>query len=420
MRSRALAIVFVSMLAAIDVACDGSAQQTGQLSARIDTLASGAVRVHYAGDVAQGARRIEAVAVATVGAAEGAGAAVFGRVRDIALSADAGTIYVLDQQHRQLRIFDRDGNHLRSFGGTGGGPREMRDPRGVRWSPAGTLWIMDYGNQRYTELAPDGELVATHARRVPASGTDWLGAFGEDGALYDVAWVMDEGTRRNVLIRHRVEENGVMPLDTFPLPRVGDAAYVVQYPGGLLNLPVPFSPRPSWAFAGDDAIWTAAADRYVIAKRSFAGDTLLVVEVAAEPQPVSVAERNAAQHEMQATLDPLGANLRQLDFARIPSTKPAHGRIHADHRGRVWVARMPTRTDAQAEGALVSDDDAPPGTSARSHTRFDIFDADGHYLGQLPLPVMPDGALAFTDGYVAGVQRDEFGVERVVVYAVEL
>jgi hypothetical protein len=420
MRPRALLIPFVLMLPAILNACDGSAQGRADVHPQIDTLATGTVRVRYAVDVAKGGPRIGAVAVTTIGAAEGDGADVFGRIGDLMLSTDAVTIYVLDQQHRELRIFDRDGNHLHSFGGSGGGPREMRDPRGVRRSPAGTLWIMDYGNQRYTELTPDGELVATYARQLPAFGTDWLGAFGKDGTLYDIGRAFEEGTQRSLLIRHRVEPNGITPLDTFPLPQAAGDAYVVQFPGGLLNLPVPFTPRPSWAFAGDDAIWTATADRYVIAKRTFAGDTLLLVEIAAEPEPVSVAERNAVQHEMQATLEPLGANLRQLDFARVPATKPAHGRIYADHRGRLWVARTPTRADATPNGTLAFDDDAPPGTSTRSHTRFDIFDANGHYLGQLPLAVAPDRPLAFADGYVAGVRRDEVGVERVVLFSIEL
>jgi hypothetical protein len=397
------AAVRLLVIAHVATACGRDSPQSFA-GASVDTLANGAVHVRYAGDVADLGRRIDATVVVSIGAVEGQGADVFARVGDIALSADGRTLYVLDSRDRELRTFRDDGSHVRSVGRQGGGPGEFGSARGMSWSPAGTLWIADFGNQRYTELSADGELVGTRARRSFSTDIEWHGGFDADGYLYDTAMFVVDGNSRTVLVRFRVESAAVTPLDSFPVPDMRQEAYTMDFaPGRRLLIPVPFTPRPSWAL-GDGALWTAAAERYVIAKQSLAGDTLLLLQVDADAAAIPAAEREAARAQLEAQF--AGAPAGTFDASRIPARRPAHGRIRVDHRGRLWVPR--------------GEDLGAAGNGSTTPTPFNVFEADGRYVGEVVLPIDPDRAIAFADGRVAGVALDELGVERVLLLEVEL
>jgi hypothetical protein len=370
----------------------------------VDTLPGGTVHVRYTVDPAARGPALVATEQLRIGLVDGGAPYVFGRIAGLALMPDVG-VAVVEAQTRQVRIFAGDGTHVRTFGGPGSGPGELGSPRGVRWSPRGTLFIADFGNQRYVELTRDGELVATYRRDLPAWGVDWQdwqGGFDADGFLYD-AGVRGGDRQQPIHVRYRIDDGDVVPVDTFPLPAVPGESFVVRG-AVLLNLPVPFAPRPSWAFDGRDAIWAGTAERYAITKRSLAGDTLLLLEAAVVPEPVSAEERAAARRDIESMVERAGGAGASIDFARIPATKPAYGRLRIDDRARLWVPRTPAVT--------------PAGGASPAPAAFDVFDSDGSFIGQVTLDVQPDLPFAFRNDRVAGVHRDELGVETVVVYRI--
>jgi hypothetical protein len=344
-----------------------------------------------------GAMLIPAVEELRIGRADGDDPEVFSRIRGIVLGP--GGLYVLDGGARQVRAFDEDGAHLWTVGRAGGGPGEFQDPRGLTSSPDGMLWIMDFASQRYTVLSADGELVATHARRLPATGTTWRGTFGVDGALHEpaVAPDPDGGGSRAVLIRHDHGGGALVPRDTFHLPSRPEANYVVQFAGGLLNIPVPFAARPTWAFDGRGGVWTGPGDRYVLARQALGGDTTLMLSLAIDALRIERAERSEAESDLRSVLARVGADPAQVDFSSIPDTRPAHGRLLVDDRGRLWVERIDASTD----------------------TAFDVFSEAGRHIGTVRLDISAGLPVAFRGDRVAGVNTDALGVQRIVLYRVE-
>jgi hypothetical protein len=339
-----------------------------------------------------GAALLPATEELRIGRADGEDAEAFGRIRGLVLGP--GGVYVLDGGAREVRAFDGGGAHLWTAGRAGGGPGEFQDPRGMTASPDGMLWIMDFASQRYTVRAADGELVATHPRRLPAFGAGWRGQFGADGALHEPTSVPDPNGNRAVLIRHEHDDGAPMPRDTFPLPSQPEANYVVRFGGGLLNLPVPFAARPEWAFDGRGGVWTGPGDGYVLARHALGGDTTLVLSMAIEPPRVERSERAEAVTELRRVLAQVGADPAQVDFSRIPDTKPVHGRLLVDDRGRLWVGRV----DA-SNGAV-----------------FDVFSEAGGHMGTVHLDISATLPVAFRGDRLAGVNTDAVGVHRVVVY----
>src|SRR5690606_27335284 len=84
---------------------------------------------------------------------------------------------------------------------------------------------------------------------------------------------------------------------------------------------------------------------------------------------------------------------------------PAMGRIQAGPGSTVWVQQVKTAQTAEESGAGLNLQD--PGSA-----RWDVFDADGRYLGVVEFP--PNFAfMTFDADVVYGVLRDEFEVQYV-------
>jgi hypothetical protein len=111
-------------LACVDAATRGSS------SAQVDTLPSGIVRVTNSGDPAwtddNGWTLVEDL---RLGSLDGTGPTLFAQIAAI-LPDDAGNIYILDYPTQEIRVFNASGDHLRTIGGEGQGPGELRGARG--------------------------------------------------------------------------------------------------------------------------------------------------------------------------------------------------------------------------------------------------------------------------------------------------
>lgn len=86
---------------------------------------------------------------------------------DVAVSKE-GRIYVVDGVNNRIRIFDRNGGSLSSFGRKGSGNGEFRFPLGIDISGSGRVYIADSGNHRIQIFDPDGGFIAKI--RIPSKG----------------------------------------------------------------------------------------------------------------------------------------------------------------------------------------------------------------------------------------------------------
>ncbi|MDX1390584.1 MAG: 6-bladed beta-propeller, partial [Acidobacteriota bacterium] len=72
-----------------------------------------------------------------------------------------GRLVVLDGQSQDLRVFDRAGNLLATWGRAGEGPGEFVRAFHVTSLPGDTVAVFDGGNARVTFFSPAGEVVRT-------------------------------------------------------------------------------------------------------------------------------------------------------------------------------------------------------------------------------------------------------------------
>lgn len=290
----------------------------------------------------------------------------FGRVGAVAADGD-DNIYVLDVLAQQVYVFDPLGTYSHSIGRQGEGPGELSDARGVGVGPSNRIWIPDMMRRRVSIFERDGAFVASIPRHGYASTglwdrpagalnvyTDWMVRFpNEDaGSLADVQQIP-------IVLRWSGEAGGSVEVDSFPpLEYTQETAPI----GGRTAPRVFFAGRTLSALDGQGAFWFAHSREYRLYRRALEGDTLLVVELDAEPAPV-------AEADVQAVRD-YYAN-RPSRYAEdyinaLPAQKPVVLALFADGDGNVFMI--------------------PETSDAKGGTAVDAFGLDGTYWGRAALP----------------------------------
>jgi len=72
-----------------------------------------------------------------------------------ALSDDEGNIYLLDQQLSEVKVFDAEGEFVKTLSREGEGPGETRQPTDMLWMPDGTLGIVQSFPGRIVKVTLD-------------------------------------------------------------------------------------------------------------------------------------------------------------------------------------------------------------------------------------------------------------------------
>jgi hypothetical protein len=332
-----------------------------------------------------------------IGKVEGADPYLFGIGMDI-IPDGHGRIWVLDRQTRELRLFDSAGNFLRAIGRTGGGPGEFTGHVCAFPGPAGEIWVEESHN-RWQRFDTAGAYLATHpvTSRFGCGTRQWTA----DGRFFVAANVLDYRTRtsRSFFVIHRMEPSGeIVPGDTVHPPDLPPAPSVTWLapPGGgqlrsVLDV-IPFAHHSRSVLDPTGNFWiTDGGGAYAIRRQNPRGDTLLLIEREHAPLAVPGSTRDRAIAEFRREgMTPEGG----FNSDAVPRVYPPFDRYYLATDGKLWVRR-------QLEEAV---------------SGFDVFSADGYYLGPVALPLGLDRMAVSTitsDAIYASI-RDELGVSYVV------
>lgn len=372
-------------------ACGSAGATTGEIVT--DTLADGVVRVS---NPQEGTWSREAtwrpVEDLRIGSMDGGGPDQFGGPG--AIEEDAwGRVYVLDMEEREIRVFDGNGRHVRSFGREGGGPGEFRQPIGMVWGPRNELWVVDPGNARFSVFDTTGTFLRSYLRDSGHVMMPWPGVIDASGRLYDVGMQHLREQSRLVLLKYDVS---FQRTDTLPLPHRKEAQFEVTRGSVTHGLAVPFAPRLHWALGRNPVLWSGVSDSYRLEVGEPGGRTLRIGERPYTPAAVERAELDSL---------PGLAWFRQqggkVDLSQVPDRKPAFISIDLDDRGFAWVR--------------------PSTPLAQRNAVFDVFDPEARYLGRVEFPgELPHGfAFVVRGNHAYAVVVNDLGVPQVVRYRLE-
>jgi hypothetical protein len=313
---------------------------------------------------------------------------LFGQVAGIVVD-DAGRIHVLDRQAKEIRTFDSTGAYVRTFGREGSGPGELLNPLGMALGPDGRIWVADPRNARYTVFTTDGQYVTEHIRKLAGSASPWNGGFGPEGRLYEK---FPTGEMTAVARM----DSAFDPVDTLAFPKYDEPLFEIRNERMHMRVGVPFATSQEEWWDPRGYLWTAVTGDYTITKMDMAGDTLRVIHGPhVDPVPVTAEER-------QERLDGLDWFRRQggkVTPSDIPSEKPPMDRFDVADDGHIWVLLTPHPD--------------------RDGVRYQVFDPDGRYLGDVPVQRSLGLYTVFRDNRIYGVVSDSLGVQYVVRWRVD-
>ena len=323
----------------------------------------------------------------------------FFRILDVALLA-GGDVIVVDGGSSEVRRYDATGRHMWSAGGRGEGPGEFRSPRYLGRRDDGSFLVWDRSLFRLSVIGENGEVILSQRRSSP-DGREFI----VQGLFDDGAWLV------TFPVSISAPSAGTAWADTIGLWRYDPVREDRVRLAGIIGqrwiwtgqhmLPVPFSPRPLRAIDGSRLAVASGPDAEIsvhdaagspVARHRIARDR----ETVTEPEVRQVIESLV---ELGQSGAPAAAWRDWSDRMEIPRYEPAFDRLLADGNGTLWARRF--QSDPLSR--------EPPW--------WDVFDPTGVYLGSVSTPGGLT-VLAIGDGLLAGVYRDELGVEYVSVHRV--
>ena len=346
----------------------------------------------------------------------GAGAAdehQLGRVTSVAFDA-SGHLHILDRQSYRLSVWNEQGELVRSVGRRGEGPAEFRRPRTAFVHRDGSVAVYDLAPNSFKVFDSEGQ----YLRSVKSSGP-LLG--GRAVRVGDGRWVgpdepwMTSGSSDDespALFAYTISA-GAVESDTFfypwrpKPPEDGKFRYL----------------GPKWEFAGfsDGRVALVDSVAYKIRILSREGAVENVLERPVAPFPVTAKAREAESERQRnrvtvRTLDEtmddvaaqLGMRLKNFNPAQViegwqddfddlvfHEEIPAVNELAVDWEDRLWVARS----------------DATGGNKGPT----DIVTPAGEYLGTLRYEDLRPPRAFGPGGLMAYLETDELGVQTVLV-----
>ena len=376
-------------------------ESRGTSAAVRDTLPNGTIVVHYTRLQDPGATPLQADL--RIGVTEGDPHFMFGDIRGIDAGSD-GTIYVLDYQASEIRAYDQQGHYLRTLTRKGSGPGELMEANGMVLVGDSALWIQDHSQWMMIAVDLNGEELTRVKMHVLSYGYVWNGTIDNEGRFWKPTTHSDE-ERQYPPKEGLTEGHARAYLKSYdPRTDLADSLYVGELVyrtviarnnrGGYTYRSVPYNAGTTTIVDPAGRFWQTAGSTYRIARLTERGDTAMMIEVAADPIPVTEKDRQRYVDQV-AEQSPSDRRVAEEIAGLMPEFKPAIAGLAMDDVGHLWALRT-TR-------------DSEPAT-------YDVFDADGTYVAVVTLGFNASRypSIRIRHGRVYAVIRDSLDVESVV------
>lgn len=328
----------------------------------------------------------------TIGELNGDPAYIFARIAAVRLLAD-GRIVVADGSSGTIRLYGSDGVFERQMGGSGGGPGEFRYLSAIRIAPPDTIIAYDSETFRLTKFLTTGQLVSTLRFQASDGNPElYLGSYSDGSSSHALAWI------KQVPRDPSVVTPDVMQLGRFGAD--GDLTSLLGTAFGMrrLNSPLPFSAHFLALMLGDTVFHTDGLNGFVEAIGP-TGERVRTFHVPIEEWGIEEARRRLA-----AELDAAGLRrLRELEGTPGLDSIPTLAALLSDDEGHLWVKRYDPATDSHW-------------VWRRSGGEWLVLKSDGTVIARVSMPASVR-LVEISGGRVAGIALDDFGVERVQVFA---
>lgn len=385
----------LSALALVIIVALGCSSERQEVGPGIGVITRDSAGVRIIETPGRAARRELAWAVGgkatlRLGCLAGPSAYLFRKIAGVARQPN-GSIVAVDEGSGEIRFFGRQGELLRSVGGKGQGPGEFILPAMVG-TASDSILVYDRRLARLTMLDAGGELVWTKQLMASVRGSPFgvldghLATFwapivvtGRPGVFTEPAefWILDLSSSRNTQLGSVPGRRSFRSDD--PIPRVS---------------PLPFDVLPS-AAVGDNMVFLTPGEDPEVRAYDSSGQLRRIQRIAEPTHAVSEADLRAyVDHKAEGAGDPVPVRAR---YSEMPygSVMPAFRSLVVDDVGWLWAETF--HIDEEVHNWVV-------------------FDTAGVARGLVRTPRGLKVRQIGSD-FVLGVQRDQYGVERVALFS---
>jgi hypothetical protein len=332
------------------------------------------------------------------------GPLAFGRINWVAPGPGGGML-VLDAQTHLVHVFDSTGRQVRRFGGEGEGPGEFRRPASVTALDEGGYAVGEGFPPVLHWLTAEGDYL--RSSRLPIArdeaGTRTAGSFGiwqvtASGRVFVQVQLIDPGAEDGEMpvVLLEADAEGVLPPDTLAAwswsANFGDQAIRV------------FDAVHTWMPRSDGTVVISEGTPYEVQWHDPASGLVRVTRREVNPVAVTSRHRDMEIARMREGMSQGGASddviddlVDRVEFeASVPDVL------------RVWVSQPDGRLWLGVHDAGLFESASEPPAAGWANA-LDVFEADGRYLGRIPLP---EGfrLRVVTEDALYGVWEDELEV----------
>jgi hypothetical protein len=341
-----------------------------------------------------------------IGADSGPEEYQFGRIGDLAVTPD-GDIAVIDQLAGVVRVFDLNGQYVRSSGRPGRGPGELsRSANGIYALGGDSLLVLDPGERRITVFAPDGSVASIVGLPPAPMGQGWARLAGGDFLMRGLTISRLDGRFSFWDALLGVRADGASSDTIFEF----DYAKTDLGSPGRLRIQLIVN-NPSWARLQDGRIaWTALDRDYVQVLDSTGRVVSRIRHAQWQSKEITPADKSAMVELLRIKLRSIGGDASFADspLVEAPERLPAITAVRAGPQATLWVQLM---------GPVESIDpmaiNAPDRADFLGGATWHVLDSSGSFRGAIQLPPR-FRILRMTDDAIYGAARDDDGVERIV------
>lgn len=310
----------------------------------------------------------------SIGGAQAQGDPVLARIRQVVVD-DTGTMYVLDEQASDVKVFDASGKYLRTIGRKGQGPGELEFPMTLSLNRAAGELDVQLQTRGIVVFKTDGTYLRQQSLKGLIAGR---GRVDSRGQVYVLEIVMDDNGSSYVTKKLGPDGSLLATISETPAPagKGGSGARVLRA----------FLPVPYFLIDREDRFVYGYPETYEIQLYGPA-NTQAARKIRREHDPVAVTAEERADLEKQV---PPGMKVE----LRIPKDHPAFARFFLSDLGHIFV-----QTYEKADGGKLV---------------HDIFDAEGRFVGRISLKGI---GLEILKGKYYALEEDEEGYQYVKRYA---
>jgi len=295
--------------------------------------------------------------------------------------ADAsGRIWIGERQDQSFKVFDSEGNFLKTVGAKGDGPGEFQSLAYCGFAPDGRLVVSDFRARRTSVFDREGNFLSDFKWRNMLSRLHLIrqNSFVADELIYG-----DRADEPRLYIRELdFEGQELRTFGEFTLPRPKS----IRIGNIVMGLSVPQSPAS--VFAGDGErgwLYHCLNSEYSIEVHDAEGRLFRVMDRPYSLQPFTSEEKEEYRGRYDSSPDPeLKKLVRDME---LPSFKTVTDRMLVDDQGSLWVVTKEKRDKG--------------GTS---QTAVDVFNSEGSYEARIWLDFLPG---LYKSGKIYRLYEDE-------------